>query len=447
MTPVRITYIVAVCLFLIFATQVYLLINHFQTTRKSLTRESNAILEEAFRKDLNRRHKQFKYLTGGDYYVTPLPLTLQNTQQYSSNQRINYSDSMTEPIDLKINNTVSKSVPLNLYKLDSIVAVMLQARNINSKFRINIINSTNGKVLKQSDKNDKTILFWISSKPMLINTEKHQLLQLVLINPFGLLINRMGIILIISCLLSIICLLSFRFLVGILIKQKQLDKFKNEFLGTIAHELKRPVSSLMFNLDCLNRPTHYNDNAQRKILLNRSINATVEMNATINMIVALTKEEEGLLKLSCELFNLNELFDNLKDRLGNCNCKQVEIEVFCEHNETSVIGDLNLLTQCFANLIDNAIKYSYNQVLITITIRKTDQWIIVSIKDNGLGISEEKIPIIFNRHTRLYPENTNVKGFGIGLNYVKKIVEAHKGTVEVKSKAGEGSEFSVLLPI
>jgi len=189
------------------------------------------------------------------------------------------------------------------------------------------------------------------------------------------------------------------------------------------------------------------DNRERhELLVQKSINATSELNDTINMIVALARLEEGLLVLKKEPVNLKNLFEELKSRIESYAVKKIEIQTIYNADETMVIGDKDLLNQCFANLIDNAIKYSNAEVLIVITIRKTGHWIVVSIKDNGYGIAQEKLPVIFDKYTRVNDDNTKINGFGIGLNYVKTIVEKHKGKVEVSSQPGVGSEFSVFLP-
>ena len=447
MTPLRITFLVTLCLLLIFATQAYLVLDHFRNTSASLSRETNTILEDAFRKDLNVRHKMYKHLVGESNIFTSPPKTKQNTVSFNCTKRTDYADNVLGLLDLAINTQISRLVPINLTKLDSVTGTILKSRNIQSAFLINIVDPTTGQLLKHSDKNIHSNILMVSSKFLQVDLDKQKSLQLVLINPFGLVIKRMGLMLISSFVLSILCLLSFRFLLRILARQKQLVTFKNEFLTTIAHELKRPVASLTFNLDCLSLPSFIENISQRKLLVSKSINATSELNDTINMILALAKLEEGLLILNNQPINLKQLFEDLKNRFKSNQTKSVEIQTNYELEETSIHGDVQLLSQCFANLIDNSIKYSNNQVLIIITIRKTNQWIIVSIKDNGFGMSEEKLPVIFDKYTRVNSENTTINGYGIGLNYVKTIVEKHKGVVEVKSHLGEGSEFSILLPM
>ncbi|MEI8085115.1 MAG: HAMP domain-containing sensor histidine kinase [Paludibacter sp.] len=445
MTPQRIAYIAAICLVFILVSQVLLVNDYFQTTRAGLVRESDAILQDAFRKDLNQRRKLFKHLVHEDDVIVPPPPTKENTKHFDGSKMTDYGGNFLGLIDLAINSTISDSVPVNLNDFNSIVETELKSRNISSEFVIALVNTKTGKVQK-SKKTSQSSFLKIPSKLLPITFDRKESLQLVLVNPFGLIIKRMGLMLISSLLFSIICLLAFRFLLKILAGQKQLVSFKNEFLATIAHELKRPVASLSFNLDGLSIPAIIENPVQREVLIQKSMNATMELNATINMIVALAKMEEGLLVLNKEPINLKDLFEDLKAKFMSDSAKGVVIQTVCELEECTVKGDAQLLSQCFANLIDNAIKYSSKEVLIIISLQKAGKWIIVSIKDNGYGIAEEKMPVIFDKYTRANPDDIKINGYGIGLNYVKTIVEKHSGEVEVKSQLGEGSEFSVLLP-
>jgi len=446
-SPKQISFIAAICLLFILGTQTFLVYDYFQTTRAGLVRESDAIIEETFKKDLEIRRNLYKSLEGGNVVkVDPGATPVKNTN-YDFSKRSDFANNIIGLVDLAINIHISKKVPLNIQRLDSITGSVLNARGINTKYAVKLINPTTGKVLHQSKSNIiPSSFFQISSKYLTIDIIDNKALQLVLVNPFAIIIKRMGLMLLASLVFSIICLLAFRFLQRILAKQKQLVAFKNDFLSTIAHELKRPVASLSFNLDCLSLPAFRDDKSKHELLVNHSINATSELNNTINMIMALTKIEEGLLTLNKEPINLTELFEELRAKFVSYPVKKVEIQTVYETSDVSVRADANLLSQCFANLIDNAIKYSANEVLIVINVSKSDRWIVVSIMDNGYGIPEEKLPMIFDKYNRAHTENSKINGFGIGLNYVKTIVEKHSGEVSVKSHQGEGTEFSVLLP-
>ncbi|MDD3195656.1 MAG: HAMP domain-containing sensor histidine kinase, partial [Paludibacter sp.] len=332
--------------------------------------------------------------------------------------------------------------------LDSVTATILETRKVNSKFTVNIVNNLTGELIEASKDNWRSSLFLISSERMLIDAENDIALQLHLINPFQVIIKRMGLMLISSLVLLIICLLIVVYLQKILDRQKKLVAFKNEFLGTIAHELKRPVSSLTFNLDCLSMSTTTLDTPQNELLLTNSIRATDELNESINMIVTLSKHEEGMLVLSRDTLDLPQLMEELKQKfiIPRFKNKQVSIQLQAKGSIPPVQGDRQLLSQCFSNLLDNAIKYSGEMVDIIIRFEIIDSMVATTIKDNGFGIPEDKLELVFDKYSRVHLGKTQIKGFGIGLNYVKSIVEKHKGEVRVSSKAGVGSEFSVLLP-
>jgi len=445
MSPKPISYIAGICLLLIMATQGYLVYDYYQTTRAGLVRESDDILLSSFRKDLTYRNEAFDKSIHGDTITIIPPPNKKNTIKVDLRKSKSKEKSVIGQLDLVINTVVSKKFPISLHKLDSITGTILASRQIHSAYIINLVDPTNNQVLQQSKKGTIGSFLVVPSQLLQIDLENKKSLQLILINPFGVIIKRMGLMLLSSLAFSVICLFAFRFLLVTLARQKKLMAFKNEFLGTIAHELKRPVASLTVNLDCLTMPAFADDKAKRELLVSKSMNATTELNDTIRMIVALAKVEEGLLVLNKQQIDLRQLFEELKTRFVNNAYKGVVIQTAYEAEELMVIADIQLLSQCFANLIDNAIKYSNSEVQINITLRKEANRIAIWIKDNGFGISPEKIPSIFEKYSRAHADNTKINGYGIGLNYVKTIVEKHKGEVSVQSEVGVGSEFMVKL--
>lgn len=447
MSTKLITYIAIISLGLIFATQAFLVFDYFQTTKSALSRESNTILLEVFRKELNSRHIQFKKQTRQDTITVLPPQEQQNSVELNVQSSVKKKNDVLGAIELALNSIVEKYVPMNLHRLDSITSEVLKNRNINSDFNLIVRDLKNHHISDISGKDTKHSLFLVNSSDLIINMDNSKAIQLSLINPFGTILKRMSLMLISSLALTILCLLAFRFLLRILARQKKLVAFKNEFLSTIAHELRRPVASLSFNLDCLSMPMFSENSTQRDLMIHKSINATNELNDTIEMILSLAKLEEGLLKLNTESVDLKHLFEDIRVKMMHNSFKKVDIELEINENQNILSGDKKLLTQCFSNLIDNAIKYSNDEVKIIIHIGKEDNYQKISIKDNGIGIAADKLADIFKKYTRVHTENKKVNGFGIGLNYVKTIIEKHNGTVEVKSELGKGSEFIVNLPI
>jgi len=441
-------------LMLIFGTQIFLVLEYYNTTRSAWIKESSTVVEMAFRNDLTIRNEEFrKKINDSPVIITPTEsedqtIATVDLSDNSPQSPLSY-ESVISVLDMAIHKHISSLVPLNLHQLDSITSTILVAREIFSNFTVNLVQTSTGEIIESSKDNWKSSLFLISSEPMLIDAGSGIALQLHLINPFQIIIKRMGLMLISSLVLSLICVLAFIYLQKVLARQKKLVAFKNEFLGTIAHELKRPVSSLTFNLDCLSMSKSPLESPQNSLLLNNSIRATDELNESINMIVTLSKHEEGMLVLNRESVDLVAMLDELKDKFSEQRFKNkaVSITLLAEEDVFVPAGDRQLLMQCFANLIDNAIKYSGDKVEILIRIENENQSVKVSIRDNGFGIPEEKLEMVFDKYSRVHLGKTQIKGFGIGLNYVKNIVEKRKGEVRVTSETGKGSEFSVLLPL
>lgn len=340
---------------------------------------------------------------------------------------------------------ISKFAPINVVDIDSIMGPILLMRNIHSKYIVQIVNPKTEEVISSSKDISRSSFLIIPSKLYPIDFEEKEALRLVLINPFSEIMKRMGLMLILSIIFSVIALFAFQFLIKILAKQKKLVAFKNEFLSNIAHELKRPVTSLIVNLDCLRIPDFYENENMRELMLNNSINSLTELNGTISMIVGLARVEEGLLVLNKLPVDLVKLIDEIKKRFVSTPSKQVKINTVYESSEIIITADRLMLTQCFSNLIDNSIKYSNASVEIDIIVKVTTNTVVLNFQDNGIGIPAEKIDNIFDKYSRV-DNNVRVNGFGIGLNYVKTIIEKHSGSIGVTSELGKGSNFKIVLP-
>ncbi len=444
MSTKNISYIAIISIVFILLTQSYLVYDYFQTVRFALIRESDAILKEAFRKELNQRNSK---------YVKP-ELESESTVDVNTEDDIvdfdmrkveTEDESLLNKFDIVMHVFISKLIPLDIQKIDSITSQILQIRNINSDFSIQLVNPKTNEILASSKDYTGSSFLVIPSQLYPLDFEEKEALQLILINPFSEIMKRMALMLLGSIVFSVISLLAFRFLILTLAKQKKLVKFKNEFLSNIAHELKRPVSSLIVNLDCLKEPEVFGNEGMRDMMLNNSVNSLTELNGTISMIVGLAKVEEGLLVLNKLPVNLVKLLDDLKSRFISSLTKKITISTYYEADEIIVTGDGLMLTQCFANLIDNSIKYSKQQVSVDISVLVHANTVELNFKDNGIGIPEEKINNIFEKYSRV-DNNVKVNGFGIGLNYVKTIIEKHGGSIGVTSELGVGSNFKIILP-
>lgn len=447
MSTKTITRLAVFSLLFVFLTQTYLVYDYFKSVRFAIIKESDAIITEVFRIDLNNRNAQYSMISAQSRAVDGY-FSNEDSEKaldFDLRQMQSKGEGVTGNLDIFLHTIVSNFIPMSIQTIDSITSNVLRSRDITSNYLIQLINPSTNQVIESSKNISLGSLFVIRSKPLQLDFEGEQALVLQLVNPFTLIIQRMGLMLLTSIVFSIICLLAFMSLRTTLAKQKQLVRFKNEFLSNIAHELKRPIASLFVNCEMLQIPQIIESEAQRELYVRNSMNSLNELNGTISMIVGLAKEEEGLLTLNKKQIKLVEMLEDLMSGvIGNRN-KQINFETNFESVNVVVSADPVMLQQCFANVIDNAIKYSKAEVHIKISLFVRGKFVELHFEDNGIGIPAAKIDSIFQKYSRV-DENSNIKGFGIGLSYVKTIIEKHGGSISVESAEGVGSNFKILLP-
>ncbi|MEI7676402.1 MAG: HAMP domain-containing sensor histidine kinase [Bacteroidales bacterium] len=440
-----VTYLSIVCLLLVIVAQAYIVYDHFRVTEDSLRREVNAVIDDAYHIELNLRDKSQKSQTGNNNIIIPPPSD-ENTSVYNfDNMSIDKNDAI-ELMNRAIEAEISKKRPLNIRNLDSVTAEVLKTRSIVSDFVVCIVNPQTDKIIESSKKTFENSRFLLKSKYLPLDFNKQKSLQLVLLNPMTNIFKRMGSLLAGSLILSLICLYGLWFLFLTLSRQKQLIAVKNDFFGHTAHELKRPVAQLYMALDALSRPSIDGNKLKKERYLAISKEATRDMSEKIGMIMTLSMAEEGVFRLNYTEFDLIELITNLKEKFTDVAEKTVSIQFENSVQNVMVKADKDHIRQTIANLIDNAIKYSKESVQITITIQQLKKDLLLCVKDNGIGIAPDKIDCVFEKYTRINSAPGAPSGFGIGLSYVKAVIEKHAGRIEVVSELTKGSEFRVFLP-
>ncbi len=259
-------------------------------------------------------------------------------------------------------------------------------------------------------------------------------------------LKQMYGILIGSLLLIILIIFSYFYLYRIILRQKSLDEIKSDFVNNMTHELKTPISVAYAANDALLNYGMIDDTAKRNQYLQISKEQLSRLSSLVEQILTMSVEERKNLKLTLETIDLPELFLHLKNQyLLNVN-KNVEIDIDIQPEDLSIEADKIHFPNMIGNLIENAIKYSGESVKINLSVKESNRKITISVKDNGTGIPAASLPKIFDRFYRVSTGNIhNVKGYGLGLHYVKTIVEKHGGKISVKSKEGVGTEFIIIM--
>jgi two-component system phosphate regulon sensor histidine kinase PhoR len=234
-----------------------------------------------------------------------------------------------------------------------------------------------------------------------------------------------------------------------MINQRKLSEIKGDFINNMTHEFKTPLATISLAVDALSNEKVLGDRERsayfRSIIKdeNKRMNKHVE---TILQAAALEKQEFTLNK---RILHGNDLvkaaLDNFELVLKEKNGKQ---KLVLNAKNDSIDADEQHFSNLLNNLIDNAIKYSKDEPDITLTTLNTSKYFVVKIEDKGIGMSRESVKRIFEKFYRAHTGNLhNVKGFGLGMSYVKTIIDAHKGRVRVESTLGKGSTFIVEMPL
>lgn len=233
------------------------------------------------------------------------------------------------------------------------------------------------------------------------------------------------------------------------LRQKKISDIRNDFINNMTHEFKTPIATISLATDTVTNPAiigdaekvrHYADVIRRE---NRRMNDQVEK------VLELALAERNELRLEKETVSLSELLSHSVQSMSlQANAKNGKISFDEKNKLPSISADTFHLERAITNLLDNAIKYAVVPPEIKVEASLVNGNIRVEISDNGIGIAEEEQGRIFDRFYRVSTGNRHdVKGFGLGLSYVKTIVEKHGGTISVQSKPGKGSRFIVSLPV
>lgn len=241
----------------------------------------------------------------------------------------------------------------------------------------------------------------------------------------------------------------FYYSVNSLLTQKKLSNIKNDFINNMTHELKTPVSTIALALEVIKDKEVNKSPEKTERYLNIITEENQRLGTQIEKVLQIAKLEKGDLNLNFEPIDINEVLDQVvKNQSVALEQFGVKLNLDLKAEETIVSADSVHLTNIFFNLVDNAIKYAKEQPEISIATSNSDSEMFISISDKGIGIPKDQLSKIFDKFYRVPKGDLHdVKGYGLGLSYVKNMVELHKGKIVVNSKINEGTEFLVTLPL
>ena len=247
-----------------------------------------------------------------------------------------------------------------------------------------------------------------------------------------------------SLFFTVAILLLFIYSISMLLRHKKMLEMKNDFINHMSHEFKTPLAGISLGADLLiDKPEKMNAEQINKVaqIIKKQ---SARLNKEVNAVLLSAQLEENInrepvrfnlieaLKTQIELFQL---------QLENKNAK---IETHFDSENIIINGDELMWQKVFSNLLDNSLKFSKENPEIIISVAKTNNLIRIAFSDNGIGISEKDLPHIFEKFYRSnYYKQSNIQGFGLGLNFVKKVVDSHKGNIKAESELGKGTKIII----
>lgn len=343
---------------------------------------------------------------------------------------------------------IKKNVLLSLYSLDTIFRSEAVKQNIHGAFVINRINPQTGKILETTDPLRRGTLHGaMASEVIPIRVDGSEGVQVLLVSPYRAVFSQMIFVLVLSLLLVLFVGYVFFFLLQSFVKEKQLRQFQTDFSHALIHNMATPLGTIAQINNLMANDKFAADSGKRNRSVDIAQQQILNLQALTDRILTVARSEQSHLVPKFTPVNITGEVRNMVNAYSLQSKKSVDFSTRFHPQEITFIADKTMLVNAMDNLIDNAVKYSGDAVEIEIECKLLEDGLLISIKDNGYGISDKDKRVIFAKFERGEAVTRGeAKGFGLGLAYVKSVAEAHGGTVNLYSKKGEGTKFELFIP-
>lgn len=329
----------------------------------------------------------------------------------------------------------------------------------NLKFEFAIISPT-AELEMMSSGFESSYLDTINNKPFIIpilpNTENslddvasYEQLIIIIPNYEDQVWASLRWIIIVAAVFMMIIIAAFYVTVRSLLNQKKLSEIKSDFINNMTHEFKTPLATISLAVDAIRNEKVRNNPEKMNYFSGIIKEENIRMNKHVETILQAALMEKQELELRKEETHIHEMLDqvleNYQLQLQGKNGQVAKL--YNAKNDLASVDPVHF-GNLLSNLVDNAIKYSKETIELKISTHSTNKQLIIRIEDNGIGMSKETVKRVFEKFYRAHTGNLhNVKGFGLGMSYVKTVIDAHKGKIRVESTVGKGSIFTIEIPL
>jgi two-component system, OmpR family, phosphate regulon sensor histidine kinase PhoR len=341
---------------------------------------------------------------------------------------------------------------VNPHVLDSLLRVEFEREGVKAKYHYGVFNKYHQpEILTENNESFKEQLFLEGYRAQLFpNDVVHDanLLRVYFPHTNRYHLRTMWAMLSLSAVLMLVIMFAFSYTITTIYKQKQVSEIKNDFINNMTHELKTPISTISLACEALSDPDMMGSEKQRKTFINMIGEENKRLGVLVENVLRSAILDKGEMELRLEVINVHDLVKGvLKNIAIQVKKKGGTIGTDLSAVNPVIEADRVHITNLVFNLIDNALKYSLKDPTLTISSEDREEGLVLIFADEGIGITKENQKKIFDKLFRVPTGDVHdVKGFGLGLSYVKAVVERHNGWIDVESELNKGSKFIIYLP-
>ena len=339
--------------------------------------------------------------------------------------------------------------PMSLHNLDSITAELLIQNGLGNQYYIDIINLKTGEKINGIGTQKEPSFMAVKPKYFPIRSDYTQVVQLIITNPNKTFLERMGLMIAGTFIIMLLVIVCISYQVRFISRFEKIFQIREDFSYAMIHDMKTPLTSIIMALKFLRSGKLDNRQEMKDKYFDIAENEADHLLTLTNKVLTISKLENHKLEMNRTEVELTPIIDKLTEKFKAKSQKTVNF--ITDIKAETAYADAEYLEEVLSNLIDNSIKYSDESVEIKISTAQDDRYTMLKIRDNGFGISEKDIHLIFQKFERASAikrsRKNGASGFGLGLNFVDQVVKAHHGKIFVTSIEGEFTEFIIYLPL